>query len=119
MKKSKKGLGVVGLGMLLIIVASGRFGYKTVRKLSPAVDERFGEIETQVTDTVEDTFGIDLTRLEQEDVLQDQNQNQDPVGDDPEPTVTVDNNQPQEVSPDAGQLLYQEMTGQKSYDYTY
>ena len=35
--------------MLLIIVLAGRAGYKTVRMLSPAVDEKFGEIESEVT----------------------------------------------------------------------
>ncbi len=124
MNKKKKGLGIVGLGMLLIIVLAGRAGYKTVRMLSPAVDEKFGEIESEVTGKVEDTFGIDFSRLSQEEEVRGQDQEiQDPdiqdTGNDPEPDATVNNDQPDTIAPNAGQLLYQEMTGQKSYDYTY
>jgi hypothetical protein len=124
MNKKKKGLGIVGLGMLLIIVLAGRAGYKTVRMLSPAVDEKFGEIESEVTGKVEDTFGIDFSRLSQEEEVHGQDQEiQDPdiqdTGNDPEPDATVNNDQPDTIDPNAGQLLYQEMTGQKSYDYTY
>ncbi len=110
--------------MLLLIVVSGRFGYKTVRMISPAVDEKFSEIEAEATHKVEDTFGIDLSGLSAQGEEQDQPKEQEknntyPVDADPEPEDVANNDQQEPEHSDDGQVLPWEMSGQKSYDYTY
>ncbi len=106
MNSNKKGSRLIAIGILVIVALSMVYGYRTIRRISPRVDERLSELETVAKGKIEDYFGIDVDRLF--------------GGDETQLTTDVPSKENgDETGDEAGEESGEPSSNQKTYDYTY